>query len=106
MAELVLFVAVCVAYFNAFLGDYQFDDYNVIVRETSVASLAAWFDAQPGIRPLLKLSKADISGWLVTFALTVFADLTVAVEVGMILAALLFMIGAGFSYLFILHWTG
>jgi len=28
--------------------------------------------------------------WLVTFALTVFADLTVAVEAGMILAALLF----------------
>ena len=33
----------------------------------------------------------DISVWLVTFALTVFADLTVAVEVGMILAALLFI---------------
>ena len=29
--------------------------------------------------------------WLVTFALTVFADLTVAVEVGMVLAALLFI---------------
>jgi sulfate permease, SulP family len=29
--------------------------------------------------------------WLATFALTVFADLTVAVEVGMILAALLFI---------------
>ena len=40
----------------------------------------------PGI---LKLSKGDISVWLVTFALTVFADLTVAVEAGMILAALL-----------------
>jgi SulP family sulfate permease len=43
------------------------------------------------IRPLLKLSKADISVWLVTFALTVFADLTVAVEAGMILAALMFI---------------
>ena len=40
---------------------------------------------------LLKLTKTDISVWLVTFALTVFADLTVAVEVGMILAALLFI---------------
>jgi sulfate permease, SulP family len=29
--------------------------------------------------------------WIVTFALTVFADLTIAVEVGMILAALLFI---------------
>lgn len=43
------------------------------------------------IPELLKLSKADISVWLVTFALTVFADLTVAVEAGMILAALLFI---------------
>jgi len=38
---------------------------------------------------ILKLSKNDISVWLATFALTVFADLSVAVEVGMILAALL-----------------
>ena len=40
---------------------------------------------------LLKLTKTDISVWLVTFALTVFADLTQAVEVGMILAMLLFI---------------
>jgi SulP family sulfate permease len=40
---------------------------------------------------LLKLTKSDITVWAVTFALTVFADLTVAVEVGMILAALLFI---------------
>src|SRR5246500_2576639 len=40
------------------------------------------------IPQLLKLTKTDISIWLVTFALTVFADLTVAVEAGMILAAL------------------
>jgi SulP family sulfate permease len=43
------------------------------------------------IPQLLKLTKTDISIWLVTFALTVFADLTVAVETGMILAALLFI---------------
>ena len=43
------------------------------------------------IPKLLKLTKTDISVWLVTFALTVFADLTLAVEVGMILAALLFI---------------
>ena len=43
------------------------------------------------IPELLKLSKMDISVWIVTFALTVFADLTVAVEVGMILAMLLFI---------------
>src|SRR5450432_2785357 len=43
------------------------------------------------IPQLLKLTKTDLSVWLVTFALTVFADLTVAVEAGMILAALLFI---------------
>ncbi len=40
---------------------------------------------------ILRLSKSDISVWLATFALTVLADLTVAVEFGMILAALLFI---------------
>jgi SulP family sulfate permease len=40
---------------------------------------------------LFKLTRADISVWLVTFALTVFADLSVAVQAGMILAALLFI---------------
>ncbi|MBI3406017.1 MAG: SulP family inorganic anion transporter [Acidobacteria bacterium] len=43
------------------------------------------------ITPMLKLTKADISVWGITFGLTVFADLSVAVEVGMILAALLFI---------------
>jgi SulP family sulfate permease len=43
------------------------------------------------IPQLLKLTKTDISIWLVTLALTVFADLSVAVEAGMILAALLFI---------------
>ena len=40
---------------------------------------------------LLKLTRAEIAVWLVTFGLTVFADLTVAVEAGMILAVLLFI---------------
>jgi SulP family sulfate permease len=43
------------------------------------------------IPKLLRLTKMDITVWLVTFVLTVFADLTLAVEVGMILAALLFI---------------
>src|SRR5438874_2446254 len=43
------------------------------------------------IPQLLKLTKTDISVWAVTFSLTVFADLTVAVEAGMIVAALLFI---------------
>lgn len=43
------------------------------------------------IPALLRLSKTDITVWFATFALTVLADLTVAVEVGMVLAALLFI---------------
>src|SRR4030095_5208747 len=43
------------------------------------------------IPKLLRLTKTDISVWLVTFALTVFADLTLAVEVGMVLAPLLYI---------------
>lgn len=43
------------------------------------------------IPELLKLTKMDISVWFVTFALTVFADLTIAVEVGMVLAMFLFI---------------
>jgi len=43
------------------------------------------------IPELLKLSRLEITIWLATFSLTVFADLTVAVEAGMILAALLFI---------------
>jgi sulfate permease, SulP family len=40
---------------------------------------------------LMKLTKSDLSVWAVTLLLTVMADLTVAVEFGMILAALLFI---------------
>jgi hypothetical protein len=60
----VLFIAVCAAYFNSFAGDYQFDDYNVIVHDASVASLSGWLQAQPSIRPLLKLTYTlnNISG--------------------------------------------
>jgi SulP family sulfate permease len=43
------------------------------------------------IPELLKLTKMDISVWLLTFMLTVFADLTLAVELGVILAMLLFI---------------
>ena len=43
------------------------------------------------IRVILRLSKADITVWAATFLLTVVADLTVAVEVGMLLAALLYI---------------
>src|SRR6202142_2208879 len=40
---------------------------------------------------LLKLSRFEIGTWLATFLLTIFADLTVAVEAGMILAAFVYI---------------
>ncbi|HUE69867.1 MAG TPA: SulP family inorganic anion transporter [Pirellulaceae bacterium] len=43
------------------------------------------------IPKLIKMSWATIAVWFVTFSLTVFADLTVAVQVGIVLAALLFI---------------
>lgn len=54
----LLVAAVLAAYLNAFGGSFQFDDFNVIVRQPAVHSLAAWWDSMPGIRPLLKLSYA------------------------------------------------
>ena len=43
------------------------------------------------IPELLKLPKLEVGTWLLTFLLTVFADLTVAVEAGMIMGALVFI---------------
>jgi SulP family sulfate permease len=43
------------------------------------------------IGTIMRLSKTDISVWMTTFTLTVLADLTVAVGVGMALAALLYI---------------
>ena len=54
----LLALAVLAAYANAFGGSFQFDDFNVIVREGAVHSLGAWWESMPGIRPLLKLSYA------------------------------------------------
>jgi SulP family sulfate permease len=43
------------------------------------------------IPEILRLTRADIAVWILTLSLTVFADLTLAVEVGMILAAFTFI---------------
>ncbi len=56
-ASLVL-VAVGLAYANALQATFQFDDWDVIVRDPRVQSLAAWWGSLPGMRPLLKLSYA------------------------------------------------
>jgi hypothetical protein len=55
--QFVLLGAVSLAYLNAFWGQFQFDDYNVIVDNRLVHSWAAWAgDLSQGIRPLLKAS--------------------------------------------------
>lgn len=51
-----LLAAAALAYLNALSAGFQFDDFNVIVDNPAVHSLAAWWDGMPGIRPLLKLS--------------------------------------------------
>jgi SulP family sulfate permease len=51
------------------------------------ANMGEWRE----IAPLLRQTYTDRAVWFVTLFLTVFADLTVAVEVGMVLAALLFI---------------
>jgi len=69
-----------------------------LVKNVPLAALAAilmivaynmgeWHE----IPEILKLTAADIGVWLFTLTLTVVADLTFAVEVGMVLAALMFI---------------
>lgn len=54
---LMLGAPVLAAYLNSFSGSFQFDDFNVIVDNAVVHSLAAWSaDLGVGIRPILKLS--------------------------------------------------
>ncbi len=49
---------VCLAYANALQASFQFDDWNVILRNPRVETVAAWWASMPGMRPLLKLSYA------------------------------------------------
>ncbi len=50
--------ATFLVYFNAFSGTFQYDDYNVIVDNPRVHSLAEWLRNLGSIRPVLKLSYA------------------------------------------------
>jgi hypothetical protein len=54
----VLVIAVTLAYANAFAAAYQFDDFAAVLANPATQSLAGWWHALPGIRPLLKLSYA------------------------------------------------
>lgn len=51
-------LAVILLWWPSLHASFQFDDWNVIVNEPRVHSLAAWWQSMPGIRPLLKLSYA------------------------------------------------
>ncbi len=58
----------------------------------AILFLVAWNMGEwKEIPEIFKHTYTDVLVWLVTFALTVVADLTVAVEVGMLMAALLFI---------------
>lgn len=58
----------------------------------AILFVVAWNMGEWGEIPeIARHAYADILVWLTTFALTVLADLTVAVEVGMVLAALMFI---------------
>ena len=77
----------CVLLFAAPLA--KFIPFSVLAAILLVVSynMGEWHE----IPKLLKLTWADISVWAITFGLTVFADLTVAVETGIVLAALLYI---------------
>lgn len=51
-------LAVVLVGWPALSASFQFDDWNVIVDNPRVHSLAAWWESMPGIRPLLKLTYA------------------------------------------------
>ena len=52
-----LSLAVLVCYANSLFGEFQFDDYNVIVNNPRVHSWSSWLEGLTlGIRPLLKVS--------------------------------------------------
>jgi tetratricopeptide (TPR) repeat protein len=51
-----LLLVTALAYLNALVAGFQFDDFNIIVDNPRVHALAAWWQQMPGIRPLLKLS--------------------------------------------------
>jgi hypothetical protein len=54
----VLVVTVVAAWIPSLGGSFQFDDWNVIVDDPRVQSLAAWAASMPGTRALTKLSFA------------------------------------------------
>jgi MFS superfamily sulfate permease-like transporter len=77
--------------FSAVVSDKMSNDKHNPNVELVAQGVANIFSPLFEIPEILKLSKTDIAVWVLTLGLTVFADLTVAVEVGMILAAFSFI---------------
>jgi tetratricopeptide (TPR) repeat protein len=63
LAAAALIALVFAIWWPALGASFQFDDFNVIVADARVHSLAAWLASMPGIRPLLKLSYALNYAW-------------------------------------------
>lgn len=80
-------VLLCIVVFAAPLAQYIPLAVLAAILLVVAYNMGEWTE----IPKLLKLTYAEISVWGVTFGLTVFADLTVAVQFGMVLAALLFI---------------
>lgn len=49
---------VVAVYLPALSASFQFDDWQVVLGDSRVASLAAWWDSMPGMRALVKLTYA------------------------------------------------
>jgi hypothetical protein len=54
----LVFFIVGIAFASGVNGSFQFDDWEVIVADSRVQNLRAWWSSMPGIRALLKLSYA------------------------------------------------
>ncbi|HEY8352216.1 MAG TPA: sulfate permease [Sphingomonadales bacterium] len=66
--------------------------YVPLAALAAVLVMVAWnMSDAPRFRHLLSAPPGDVAVLLITFALTVLVDLTVAIEVGVVMAALLFM---------------
>ncbi len=51
LALIIPAIAIVALWLPSLPASFQFDDWNVIVHEPRVHSLAAWWASMPGIRP-------------------------------------------------------
>ena len=79
-----LVLAVLLAYAGALHGPFQFDDWWSIVGDARVHSVQSWWQAQPGIRPLLKL--VNTLNWIASPTPAAFRAVNIAIHAGATLA--------------------